>query len=241
MSADNPHGTKMTPEEVLKRIAFIQAELAALLSWVTGNLTASPGTPAPVEVYTPPARPSKKLRWRYVPGSWYRIVGDNPFRDGNNFNLFEFLARRYGDRPFSREDLSEAIRALREAGRISSVQNEDQIVLVFLRTGGAEKNRIAMASPPNDSDAGPIADVQDSLPPEPGDIVYRLLGEIPFRSGVNVHIWTRMGNKPFVRDQILEVVRDLVEGGAFDSIRPPETIVRDFLGRVQEKGRLERS
>jgi hypothetical protein len=37
------------------------------------------------------------------------------------------------------------------------------------------------------------------------------------------------------------VVDALVLENLFESKRPPETIVRDFLGRVQEKGKLRRS
>jgi len=223
----------MNPEEVLSKIAALQADLSALTAAVAEYVSVSLSRAAD-------ARPAKKQRWRYVPGSWYRITGENPFRNGNNYNLFEFLRRRYGTHPFSREDLSTAISYLREHNRIDSRQDEEQIVLVFLRTGGAEKGRLAMSSSPSADEQGPIADVADALPPEAGEARYRLLGDMPFRSGVNVLIWQRMGNKPFGRDEITAVVKELVSAQAFDSIRPPETIVRDFLGRVQEKGRLER-
>ena len=239
----------MTPEEVFRRLAFLQTEVAALMTWVAHNLGAESSPSAPMG-YTAAAAPAaapvaapapRKPRWRYVPGTWYRIVAENPFRDGNNFNLFEYLVKRYGERPFSREDLGDAIRFMQGQGRIESVQAEDQIVLVFLRTAGAEKEAIAMTKAPADGVSEPMLSEADALPPEPGDIVYRLLGDMPFRSGVNVYIWQAMGSKPFVRADIIDAVRKLVDTGSFDSIRPPETIVRDFLGRVQEKGRLERS
>lgn len=231
--------------EILRRIANIQQELSALiaaLSWPgDAEVSAAIGVPAGAASPAPvPEAPQRKVRWRYVPGTWYRIVGGNPFRNGNNYNLFEFLLKRYGNHPFSREQLGEAITALKRTGRMESVQDEEQIVLVFLRTAGSEKNRIELSSTPNDDEAQPIADVEESLPPEPGEDTYTLLGDMPFRSGVNVAIWEKMGNKPFNRGQLLAVVTDLVNANAFESIRPAETIVRDFLGRVQEKGRLRR-
>ena len=190
-----------------------------------------------------PDTASAKVRWRYVPGTWYHIVGDNPFREGNNFNLFEFLLKRYGNQPFSREQLGDAITALSEAGALTSVQDEEQIVLVFLRTAGADKNRIAMTSRPEDG-AEPIANVEEAIaaiPATGGESTYELLGEMPFRSGVNVAIWEGLGNVPFDRSRIQALVESLVAAGQIESIRPAETIVRDFLGRVQEKGRLKRS
>lgn len=235
----------MTPDEVLRRLTFLTAEVAALMAWVAQEMGAdAAGLPAVSFNAAPaaaPAAPVRKLRWRYVPGTWYRIVDANPFREGNNYNLFEYLAKRYGEQAFSREDLAEAIQFLQSNDRISSVQSEDQIVLVFLRTAGAEKNAVAMTKAPAEGHSAPLASESEALPPEPGDITYRLLGDMPFRSGVNVHIWKAMGNKPFLRHEIIEEVRKLVDSGLFESIRPPETIVRDFLGRVQEKGRLERT
>ncbi len=211
-------------------------------AWIANWST--PISPLPLP-NTPDAPTSTKVRWRYVPGTWYHIIGGNPFREGNNFNLFEFLANRYGNRPFSREDLGEAIAFLRTAGAIDSVQDEEQIVLVFLRTAGTDKNRIGMTSAPAPGEnPEPLTDAAGAIAAIPvtgGEPTYELLGEIPFRSGVNVAIWEGLGNTPFERSRIQALVESLVEAGQIESIRPAETIVRDFLGRVQEKGRLKRS
>jgi hypothetical protein len=285
--------------EVFRRIANIQAELAALMRVLGGEepaqttVTEAPVL-APVPVIRAPER-GRKVRWRYLAGTWYRIVGRNPFRNGNNYNLFEYLSHRYGDGAWSREELGEALKFLTASGRFRSMQTEDNIVLVFLRTAGPEKGAIEMSAPrPGaiQSDfsvvSAPVADVveipaafvaaepasktrgakgpkgagkgaraaaqevapvaqpalrlveEDDLPAEPGDDRFQLLGEMPFRTGVNTFIWQRLGNDPFARSQITSVVTDLVAQKAFESIRPVETIVRDFLGRVQEKGRLKR-
>lgn len=229
----------MSQQELLQRIANMQAELASMVQ-ALANLEAGyvSGDERRNDFVIPM---QKKVRWRYVPGTWYRINGKNPFRNGNNYNLFQFLAARFGERPFSREQLGQAIEQLKDAGRLDSVQSEEQIVLVFLRTAGAEKGRIEMSHAPHGGDeVGPIADIEDALPPEAGDDEYQLLGEMPFRTGVNVEIWSRLGNDPFPRSKLLAIVQDLVSNKAFESVRPPETIVRDFLGRVQEKGRLRR-
>lgn len=189
-----------------------------------------------------PAQPAKRRRWRYQAGTWYRIVGRNPFRNGNNYNLFDYLARRYAGRSFSREQLGAAIELLKREGRFSTRQDEESLVVVFLRYAGIEKNCIEMADAPEDEPEAEEEEgsVEDALPPEAGETSYSLLGEIPFRTGVNVAIWEQLKGKPFTRARLLAVVNELVAAKTFESIRSPETIVRDFLGRVQEKGRLKR-
>jgi hypothetical protein len=302
--------------EVFRRIANIQAELAALMRVLGGeeptvSVVAEVSTPVAVVARAPEL--GRKVRWRYLPGTWYKIVGRNPFRNGNNYNLFEYLTHRYGDGAWSREELGEALRFLSASGRFRSMQTEDNIVLVFLRTAGPEKGAIEMsaprpgaiqadfsvvsaavsddaelavaaavvaAAPPSKATQGakaakaaksekgaksekaekaaspakapraeaspavarpPLRVVEDDeLPAEPGDDRFQLLGEMPFRTGVNTFIWQRLGNDVFARSEITTVVTDLVAQKAFESIRPVETIVRDFLGRVQEKGRLKR-
>lgn len=298
----------MWQNEILRRIANIQAELAALVQAVAwpGNLPAftgaeaAPTAAAPVAVAaeeedeTPAG--GKRKRWRYVPGTWYKIVGQNPFRNGNNFNLFEFLSRRYESRAFSRAQLGEAIDSLTRSGRFVSQQSEEQSVIVFLRTAGIEKDRIVMVDAPSSASApapapaaapapapapaaapapvaapapaaapapvaapapapvaapapapvaaapaaAPAPAAEDFLPPEAGELSYQLLGENPFRTGVNLYIWERIGAKPFPRSALQAVVDGLVAENLFESKRAPETITRDFLGRVQEKGRLKR-
>jgi hypothetical protein len=299
--------------EVFRRIANIQAELAALMRVLGGEEPSVLATSEASAPWVAPARApeqGRKVRWRYLPGTWYKIVGRNPFRNGNNYNLFEYLSHRYGDGAWSREELGEALKFLTAAGRFRSMQTEENIVLVFLRTAGPEKGAIEMTSPrpgsiqadysvvsapvTDDAEIPVVAEVapaaapakapkaaksgkgskaekadkaappakapraaraeaaaaaprpplrvveEDELPAEPGDDRFQLLGEMPFRTGVNTFIWQRLGNQPFARSEITTVVTDLVDQKAFESIRPVETIVRDFLGRVQEKGRLKR-
>jgi len=95
-----------------------------------------------------------------------------------------------------------------------------------------------VAAPAPAAAAAPPA--EDVLPPEAGELSYQLLGENPFRTGVNLYIWERIGAKPFPRSALQSVVDGLVAENLFESKRAPETITRDFLGRVQEKGRLKR-
>ncbi|HMV69418.1 MAG TPA: hypothetical protein PKA64_21430, partial [Myxococcota bacterium] len=87
----------------------------------------------------------------------------NPFREGNNYNLFASLADNYGDRPFTREQLGEQITALRSAGAIDSTMDEEGIVIGFLQVAGADKGRIVMGER-----GGPGSDGDEELPPEAG-------------------------------------------------------------------------
>lgn len=71
---------------------------------------------------------------------------------------------------------------------------------------------------------------------------YILTGENPFKNGVNLLIWNNLVGRRvgWTRQGLLTVVNELVASKSVESIRSPETIVRDFLDRVQEKGRLQR-
>lgn len=240
----------MWQTEILRRIANVQAELAALmqaLAWSSAQAAPVSAPAAEPEGEDDAAEtaatsvPQKRRRWRYQAGTWYRIVGRNPFRNGNNFNLFDYLARRYAGRPFSREQLGAAIDLLKREGRFNTKQDEESLVVVFLRYAGIEKNCIEMSDAPTDEEVTEVEEsTEEALPPEAGETSYTLLGDIPFRTGVNVAIWEQLKGRPFTRQRLLAVVNDLVSAKTFESIRSPETIVRDFLGRVQEKGRLKR-
>lgn len=202
--------------------------------------TASQPEPkAPAPEPTPAPEPKKKVRWSYQPGTWYRIVGDNPFRNGNNYNLFEYLSSAFGAHPFSRTQLGEAFEALKDKGLIETVQEEKQYAIGFLSTAGARKGRIEMTEAPSEGakTPEPPSEVID-LPPEPGDTHFRLDGDSPFRSGINQAIWERLGARTFTRDELVEVIEGLVDEGAIDSARPPVVIGRDFFGRIQAKGRV---
>ncbi len=156
--------------EILRRISLIQAELEALMHLVdlTDGLDAASApapvavsvpepTPAPAPAPTPvaaapvaKAAPKKKVRWSYLPGTWYRISGDNPFRNGNNLAFFDHLKDTYGTTPFSREQLTEAYNGLKKKGTIETKQTEESFVLVFLRTAGPARGAIDMVAKPGD-------------------------------------------------------------------------------------------
>jgi len=158
--------------EIVRRIAFLQAELEALAHLVdlTDELDAPvPAAPkaapapkavaakAPAAPKAAPAKaaPAKKIRWSYLPGTWYRISGDNPFRNGNNLAFFSHLKETYGSAPFSREQIAEAYEALKKNGRIETKQTEESFSLVFLRTAGQARGAVSMVAKPG-----------DDLPPE---------------------------------------------------------------------------
>jgi len=69
---------------------------------------------------------------------------------------------------------------------------------------------------------------------------YALTGTQPFRAGIHAAVWDALGEPSWNRQFLLAVVNDIISSGQFENIRSPETICRDFLGRVQEKGRLQR-
>lgn len=147
--------------EILRRIANVQAELTALAAALARDLSSSAeGLQVATDAPTPPRsasptsapdpRPSatearaRKIRWSYRPGTAYRIVGGNPFRGGNNYNLFASLAKRFGSRSFLREELGEEITALRGTGAIDSAMSDDAVVIGFLQFAGSQKGRVVM-------------------------------------------------------------------------------------------------
>ncbi len=184
------------------------------------------------------AAPARKVRWRYLPGTHYRIVGDNPFRNGNNFNLWSAIEKEFGDGPFAREQVDELVGQLLADGRIDSVQKPDMLAMIFLRTAGADKGRLAMV--------GGDAPESSDLPPEPGESrsirgqqgPFKLKGDNPFRSGINYSIWDAMGKQSFTREDLESGIGALVKSGVVDSQRPVEVMARDFLGMVSRKNRI---
>lgn len=232
--------------EIIRRIANLQAELGALmLLFAGGELPTEAGeaeAEAAAPTPAPPPEPPRKVRWRYVPGTWYQIVGRNPFRNGNNFNLFEYLRETYGPYPFSREELSEAIEACKKSGKIESRQDEEQYVVVFLRHAGAAKNRIEMAEP-RDPEVDLDKLTEDELPPEPGDERYQLKGSVPFRRGsINRAIWLRLeetceGN--FSRNELREMIEGMSQEDEIDSKRDLDELTRFFLRQIRQKGQVD--
>jgi hypothetical protein len=144
--------------EILRLIANVQAELSTLIVTLAAatpsgddGLHTPPPAPAPAPRASAP-RPApvaaervRKPRWSYLPGAAYRIVGTNPFRNGNNYNLFDALARQFGDQAFSKEQLVEQISALRNTGALNSAMGDDAIVVAFLQIAGGQKGQIVMA------------------------------------------------------------------------------------------------
>lgn len=144
-------------DEIVRRIQFVNEQLSALAQLVEqleiGVSVAEPPpavaavVAAPRPVAPEPLELLSKPRWSYQPGASYRIVGVNPFRsDGNNFALFNHLVERFGEAPFSFERLTATIDELRADGTVDTDQTTDSFLRVFLRQGGLEKHRIAMAS-----------------------------------------------------------------------------------------------
>jgi hypothetical protein len=146
-------------DEIVHRIQFVKEQLSVLGQLVErlegGASSVEPPTPVVVPAVVPASRPVaaepvellSKPRWSYQPGAAYRLVGVNPFRsDGNNFALFNHLVERFGESPFSFEQLTATIDALRADGTVDTEQTTDSFLRVFLRQGGLEKRRIAMAS-----------------------------------------------------------------------------------------------
>ena len=252
-----------TQDQILARLAYLKAELDALTKLVelssfgTAPVEAAPApaasaAPAPVEApaapapapaaKAAPAAPAKKVRWRYVSGTWYRIVGKNPFRDGNNYNLFEYLAHQYGDQPFSREQLGEAIATLAKNQKIQTVQEEATFVMVFLRTAGAAKGRIVMSEAPAGGPVKPASAPEAALPPEPGEVSWKLVGKPRFHKGsINDSLWSALDGKTFSRDGLAEIAESLKAEGTLDSARSGEIIARDFLTTVTQRGLAERA
>ncbi|MFM2163339.1 MAG: hypothetical protein RLZZ383_2851, partial [Pseudomonadota bacterium] len=98
------------------------------------------------------------------------------------------------------------------------------------------------ASTPTRRRPAPAAEPDASaLPPEPGDGAFRLRGASPFRDGsIYALLWGRLEGGVFSRDQAVVAVDALVREGAFQTTRKAEVVVRDFLGRLQERGHLDR-
>lgn len=249
-------------EQILKRIAWLRAELDALAHLIEVSALDTPAgaspaqapavaapaeavveaAAAPVAASKPAPAPkaaakAKKVRWSYQPGTWYHIVGENPFRNGNNYNLFAYLQGRYGTAPFSREQLSQAIGTLSSKGRVNSRQEEDTFVMIFLRGAGALKNRIEMCDAPAGGASKPVASVKDALPPEPGEVAWKLSGSPRFRAGsINATLWAEIGDRTISRDDLTVLASALKDAGSIDSARPADIIARDFLGVVVDKG-----
>jgi hypothetical protein len=154
-----PLGSTLIQAEILRLIANVQAELSTLIVTLAAatpsgddGLQAPPPAPAPAPPRATPVRPApvaaervRKPRWSYLPGAAYRIVGTNPFRNGNNYNLFDALARQFGGQAFSKEQLVEQISALRNTGALNSAMGDDAIVVAFLQIAGGQKGQIVMA------------------------------------------------------------------------------------------------
>lgn len=179
--AHTPKGSVVIYTDVLLRLANVQAELTALAAALARDLPSSAeglqaatDAPAPPRTASPTSAPDRqpaatevrvrKVRWSYQPGTAYRIVGGNPFREGNNYNLFASLAERFGSRPFLREELGEQITALRGAGVIDSVMNDEAVVIGFLQFAGAQKGRIVMVG-----HQGADGESDEGLPPDAGE------------------------------------------------------------------------
>ncbi len=97
-----------------------------------------------------PAKPARRKKapatFSYLPTASYRIIGDNPFRNGNNLALFDHLKGQFADRAFTRVQLGEEIARLQARQVMSSRQPEQAIVIGFLKFAGIEKGRILMVT-----------------------------------------------------------------------------------------------
>ena len=153
-------------EQILHRLTFLRAELDVLTALVKSAEAASeidpaytPAMPAPEP---PPAEKKRKKappRWSYVPTAVYRLVGNNPFRTGNSYDLFEHLKGRFGDAPFTRETMGAIFEALRSEGTLTTIQSERQFIISFVQFAG-NKGSLVMG----DEEEAPV---EADLPPEP--------------------------------------------------------------------------
>ena len=105
-------------------------------------------------------------RWSYLPSAAYALAGPNPFRNGNNFQLYDHLVDKFGSEAFSRVQLGAEIEALRSQGVITSSQPEQAIVISFVQFAG-DKGRLQMAAVPADSPVDAPPEVTVSSEPEP--------------------------------------------------------------------------
>lgn len=252
-------------QQVLDRIAYLQAELNALAALVRLTDHDVGAAPAPVALAqvamaapTPPAQiavssealPPEpgdddevdvaevgKVRWKYTAGSVYRIVGKNPFRNGNNYNLFNFLKDTYGAKPFTREQIGEAIRQLRAAGKIDSVQDEQVYVIVFMRFAGPEKGAIQMADAPA-SASGPSSRRKARVSrKQRAQGKWRLVGRPSFHKGsINTILWTGLSGTTFDRAEVVALVDRLRASGELQSDRASDDVARLFMGIVIDRG-----
>ncbi len=242
-------------QQVLDRIAYLQAELNALAALV--RLTDHEGSPsivaaAPVAAVAPIVEAaaeelppelgddseavSGKVRWKYTPGSVYRIVGKNPFRNGNNYNLFNFLKDAYGAKPFTREQLGEAIRQLRAAGKIDSVQEEQVYVIVFMRFAGPEKGAIQMADASGSTPAASKRRVRVTRK-QRSQGKWSLVGRPSFHKGsINTILWNGLFGKTFDRGEVIALVDALRGTGELQSDRSSDDVARLFMGIVIDRG-----
>jgi hypothetical protein len=243
-------------QQVLDRIAYLQAELNALAALV--RLTDHDGAPAVVAAAPAPAAvvaepvaedlppeagddgeedvPQGKVRWKYTAGSVYRIVGKNPFRNGNNYNLFNFLKDTYGAKPFTREQLGEAIRQLRAAGKIDSVQDEQVYVIVFMRFAGPEKGAIQMADAAGSAPAASKRRVRVTRK-QRAQGKWTLVGRPSFHKGsINTILWNGLFGKTFDRAEVIALVDALRGTGELQSDRSSDDVARLFMGIVIDRG-----
>lgn len=245
-------------QQVLDRIAYLQAELNSLAALIrltdhdasaSAPVAASEGAPAPVASAKefPPefgdsdsdtAEEAGRVRWKYTPGSVYRIVGKNPFRNGNNYNLFNHLQDVYGSKPFTREQLGEAIRLLRSEGKIDSVQDEQIYVIVFMRFAGPEKGAIQMAdsSPGGGGGGGSGRRVRVSRK-QRAQGKWKLVGRPAFHKGsINSILWNALSGKTFDRADVIAQVDHLRGAGELESDRASEDVARLFMSIVVDRG-----
>lgn len=100
---------------------------------------AKPAAPA-----TSGTRKRGPQQWSYAQSAKYRISGPNPFRNGNNRALYDHLQAAYGTSTFTRSELGAAIARLRAEKVMDTVQEEQPIVIEFVRFAG-RKGRLSMA------------------------------------------------------------------------------------------------
>lgn len=236
----NNKGVPMNRDQVLAKIAGLQKELSELMQLVLTGNTSSQGMTngsnvearpeeAAHEDEKSPEAPEKKTRWKYVDGTQYQIVGSNPFRSGTNYLIFDALQGEFGHGVFAVSDVKKIVTGLVNSGEVVSRQGIQQLMLVFLRSAGPMKGRLAMV----DAAEGPIS--VEALPPEAGEQVFKLVGASPFRRGINLEVWSLVEGQNFSRSQLEQMVGVKVMSGEFVSKRNATVIVRDFLTRVRSR------
>ena len=243
-------------QQILDRLSYLQAELAALtaLMRLEGQAVPVAGLPAPVaqaatapveapvadlvEEELPPEpgdepepEAAGKVRWKYTGGARYRIVGPNPFRNGNNYNLFAHLAETYGTAPFSRAQLTDAIEALKASGQIVTVQQEPIYALVFLQFAGPQKGALRMVT------AAPAAQAKGVSLKQKQTGRWRMTGRPSFHKGsINAVLWDAVQGRSVNRAELGELIERLKADGQLASDRPADAVARHFLGTVIDRG-----